>query len=131
MSLAACVREGTAWSADSVLIYNQGAVDEANAQGVGEWVGLRTPHHTYVRHLDGRPWLLYDNAVDPFQLRNCIGDPDLAAVQAQLDAELDRQICRTGLPTTPWAETLVRLGLRDLWNERELNMHPRDPRLLP
>ena len=45
---------------------------EARKYGFAEYRGLRTTQHTYVRSIHG-PWLLYDNAADPFQMRNLIG----------------------------------------------------------
>jgi len=73
--------------------------------------GLRTKRYTYVRDTDG-PWLLYDNLNDPFQQRNLIGDAGVADLHRQLDAELTRQLARSGddFPTAPQA--------RDKWGYR-------------
>ncbi len=51
--------------------------------------GVRTSRYTYVRDTNG-PWLLYDNQADPYQMRNLIDDPAHAAIQADLEAELQR-----------------------------------------
>ncbi len=48
------------------------------------WRGVRTQRYTYARS-QARPWMLYDNREDPFQLRNLVGDPAHAALQARLD----------------------------------------------
>lgn len=55
--------------------------------GGKEYRGIRTKRYTYVRDLQG-PWLLYDNAKDPFQLKNLIGSPAYADVQAKLERTL-------------------------------------------
>ncbi|MGG7661945.1 sulfatase family protein [Dyadobacter sp. BHUBP1] len=55
--------------------------------GGREYRGIRTKRYTYVRDLKG-PWLLYDNAKDPFQLKNLIGSPAYADVQAKLERTL-------------------------------------------
>ena len=38
------------------------------------------------------PWLLYDNDADPFQLENLVDSPEYAAVQADLEALLQREL---------------------------------------
>jgi len=55
--------------------------------------GLRTSRYTYVRNSDG-PWLLYDNQNDPYQMTNLIDDAAYSDVQADLEAELQRQLAR-------------------------------------
>ncbi|MCF0073855.1 sulfatase [Dyadobacter sp. CY261] len=55
--------------------------------GGKEYRGVRTKQYTYVRDLKG-PWLLYDNAIDPYQLKNLIGSPAYATVQAKLEKTL-------------------------------------------
>ncbi len=60
-----------------------------------EWRGLRTKTHTYVRTLEG-PWLLYDNAADPYQLSNLVDEPAHEEVQERLDDELDDWLSALG-----------------------------------
>ena len=52
---------------------------------------MRTPQHTYVRSLDG-PWLLYDNATDPYQLANQCNVPGQEELRRHLDALLARKL---------------------------------------
>lgn len=59
--------------------------------GGREYRGLRSRHHTYVRTLDG-PWLLYDNAVDPYQRSNRVQDPAWADLLRDLDARLHQRL---------------------------------------
>jgi arylsulfatase A-like enzyme len=62
-------------------------------RGFAEYRGVRTSRHTYVRTIKG-PWLLYDNAVDPYQMHNLCGKVEVKAIQQQLDAELRRWLAR-------------------------------------
>ena len=59
------------------------------ARGGREYRGVRTVRYTYVRDLGG-PWLLYDNACDPYQQTNLVGRAECAALQAQLEGELQK-----------------------------------------
>lgn len=63
--------------------------------GGREYRGVRTRTHTYVRDLNG-PWLLYDNAADPFQLENLVDRPSSKTVQAELDATLREKLVERG-----------------------------------
>lgn len=47
--------------------------------------GVRTARYTYALAEDGR-WCLYDNAEDPYQMRNLVDDPIHARVADDLDA---------------------------------------------
>ena len=67
---------------------------------------MRTRTHTYVRNVWG-PWLLYDNEHDPYQLENQIDRPEVAAIQADLDEELQARLSAMGdefLPGTLYLE---------------------------
>lgn len=61
------------------------------AQGGREFRGVRTARYTYVRDLNG-PWLLYDNEIDPFQLKNYVNSAEYAEVQSHLETELQRKL---------------------------------------
>ena len=65
--------------------------------GGKEYRGVRTNRHTYVRDLAG-PWLLYDNAVDPYQMTNLVGLPGYASVQGELEAQLQAKLAAVGDP---------------------------------
>ena len=84
--------------------------------GGREYRGVRTQTHTYVRDLNG-PWLLYDNAADPFQLENLVGSPAAKTVQAELDATLQEKLDERGDEFLPgetyienWGYPLDRTG---------------------
>ena len=113
----------------NVLIFNQGACDEAMAQNIPEWVGVRTLRYTWARRLDGAPLGLFDNAEDPYQMRD-LSDRS-SDLRSRLEEILVREIGESGFPTEPWREMLVNLGLKELWNRREQIMHPNRPLLIP
>ena len=84
--------------------------------GGREYRGLRTISHTYARDLNG-PWLLYDNDNDPFQLNNLVNRAELQALQADLDALLNKKLADRGDEFLPgesyiqkWNYTLDRTG---------------------
>lgn len=60
-----------------------------------EYRGVRSSRYTYVRTID-RPWLLYDNQADPYQMNNLIDDPALASVRAELDAAMRAHMAAIG-----------------------------------
>ncbi len=62
--------------------------------GGKEYRGLRTARYTYVRDLDG-PWLLFDDARDPWQTNNLAGHPKFLKLQAKLEAALRRRRAAT------------------------------------
>ena len=49
-----------------------------------EYRGIITARYTYVHTID-RPWLLFDNINDPYQMNNLIDDPAQAEICARLD----------------------------------------------
>jgi arylsulfatase A-like enzyme len=114
----------------SLFLLDMVRMDESYTQKVDEWRGLRTARYTYARWTDGRPWLLYDNAVDPYQLENLVNRLDYAEVQRTLEVELEAQIAVTGDLCVPGPELLRQLNLVDLWNERERVQHPTNPQLV-
>ncbi|MBN2128371.1 MAG: sulfatase [Sedimentisphaerales bacterium] len=75
--------------------------------GGREYRGLHTTRYTYVRTLTG-PWLLFDNADDPSQLRNLIDDPTQATRVAELDARLTARLREVGDSFVSGAEIIRR-----------------------
>ncbi len=57
------------------------------SNGGREYRGMRGVRYTYVEDLNG-PWLLYDNAEDPYQLSNLVNNHKFQEVQEQLAKEL-------------------------------------------
>ncbi len=116
--------------AESIFLTEPIIVDQGSHQGVREWRGVRTARHTYARWADGPAWLLYDNEADPYQMENLIDSPGHANVRAELEKELQDWLSLTGDECLSWDENVRRLGLVELWDARERELHPRDPRLL-
>lgn len=93
---SATIQGGQDPSGGAALIYCPHPFGQFLRQDGGrEYRGVRTKTHTYVRDLNG-PWLLYDNAADPFQLVNLVDSPSSKAVQAELDATLQEKLDERG-----------------------------------
>lgn len=114
----------------SVFLMDMVPTDEGRQMGQLEWRGVRTARYTYARWIDGKDWLLFDNQRDPYQQRNLIGDPDVGDVRKELATELDGWMRRTRDAGLPWDQILRKLRLTELWNARERELHPKDPRLV-
>jgi arylsulfatase A-like enzyme len=93
-------------------------ITEARRYGFAEYRGLRTATHTYVRSIRG-PWLLYDNARDPYQMHNLCGKSEHRDVQAQLERDLDSMLRRRKDEFLPAAEYVKRAGVA---HYREVNV---------
>jgi N-acetylglucosamine-6-sulfatase len=81
VDLSELVRGGAGPGRDAVLLMNYVA-GYANFKTGGvrpEWRGVHTGRHTYVRWLDGGE-ALFDNAEDPYQLRNLVEDDSQSAL---------------------------------------------------
>ncbi|MBC7319284.1 sulfatase [bacterium] len=115
---------------DSVFLQEIVPVDEGYAQGIREWRGVRTSRYTYACWQTGEGWLLYDNETDPYQMENLIDNPKYRSVREEMERILQYWLKRTNDPFLKWDEHIRRLGLVELWNERELYMHPNNPRLI-
>ena len=78
-------------------------------KGGREYRGVRTRRYTYVRDLSG-PWLLYDNETDPYQLTNLANKPEHAALQARLEADLQKLLKRTNDDFQPGPAYIAKWG---------------------
>jgi arylsulfatase A-like enzyme len=112
-------------------------ITEARRWGFAEYRGLRSEQHTYVRSIHG-PWLLYDNAADPYQMHNLVGRSEVRDVQASLDRALDARLKEIGDDFLPAAEYVRRAGvghykevnapvghIRSPWGDWESTLSPR------
>ncbi len=59
--------------------------------------GVRTERYTYATYPD-KPWFLFDNIDDPYQLRNLIDMPDYATVRQELESLLKDLLVKAGDP---------------------------------
>jgi arylsulfatase A-like enzyme len=117
---AALLGSPDAPSPESVLLAHYLGEDEAAAQGMPLWRGVRTRTHTYVEQPGRVPWLLFDNQSDPLQLQNLIGlEGDL---QGRLHVELGHWLERVKDPFLDRAGMLDHLGLTDAWADRDRSM---------
>ena len=74
----------------------------ARRLGIGEYRGLRTPRHTFVRSLQG-PWLLYDNETDPYQKHNLVKEASARPLLARFERMLDAKLKQAGDEFLPGA----------------------------
>lgn len=72
--------------------------------------GIRSDNYTYVRR-HNKPWMLYDNASDPYQLRNLVEIEGPDAVPADLEQELNSWLELTGdeFQSTDYYKDLIEL----------------------
>jgi arylsulfatase A-like enzyme len=59
------------------------------------WRAIRSHEHTYARTVNG-PWLLFDTAKDPFQMKNLVDEPGSRALLAEMDKRLSNLMSETG-----------------------------------
>lgn len=118
-SLADGIRGGAPLR-DRALVANVVSVDEGWRQGVGEWRGFVGAGITYARHVDGTPWLLFDDAEDPWQL---VDLTDCPAAVADADRVLDRLLVEADDLASSAEQTVRELGLVALWNRRETELN--------
>ncbi|MBI5831455.1 MAG: sulfatase [Armatimonadetes bacterium] len=114
---------------ESAFLLEPVSCDQSYDMAIPEWRGVRTKRHTYIRTRTA-PWLLYDNLADPDQCHNLVGQPGTELLQAALESELAGFMGHTGDMFEPGERIVRRLGLCELWNKREQELHPRAPRLL-
>lgn len=75
-----------------------------------EYRGVITDHYTYVRTID-KPWLLYDNKSDPYQMTNLIDLPEHAETQRHLDALMRSHMAAIGDEFLTREEYYARYGI--------------------
>ncbi len=107
----------------SVYMGEMVCCDQALAEGLQPWRGVRTVRHTYARDVNG-PWVLYDNESDPYQLDNLVADTAHQEVREALEAELQGWTARFDDPLLTAEALLERVGLTEAWIEREEHFHP-------
>ncbi len=59
------------------------------------WRGVRTIRYTYARFKD-KPWCLYDNLKDPYQMDNLVGRPETADLEKKMEILLQREMAGAG-----------------------------------
>ena len=71
---------------------------------------------SYVRDLNG-PWLLYDNAADPYQINNLAGQPAHAKLQGELEERLKKKLAEQRDEFRPGPEYVKKWGYQVDTNE--------------
>jgi len=56
-----------------------------------EYRALKTADYTYVLNTDG-PWLLYNDATDPYQMNNLVENPEYKEIREKLDKQLKGEL---------------------------------------
>ena len=77
--------------------------------GGREYRGVRTERHTYVRDLKG-PWLLFDNATDPYQTNNLVGVASQVGLEKKMDELLTRKLKERGDEFRPGPDYIRQWG---------------------
>jgi arylsulfatase A-like enzyme len=89
----------------------RGADQVPSYQGMRmEYRGVRTSRCTYARTID-RPWLLYDNAQDPFQLRNLVDDPAHRVLAQEMEERMQALMAHIGDEFLPKESYYERFGI--------------------
>ena len=72
----------------AVLVENRGGQTFQEGARIGRYWGLRTSQYTYVELSDTGETVLFDHAVDPYELNNVAASPSYASVVTQLHDQL-------------------------------------------
>jgi arylsulfatase A-like enzyme len=115
----------------TVLFMNVSPFGAGNRKG---FRGIRTSRYTYVRDSDG-PWLMYDNEVDPYQMKNLIGDSEYIGLQKKLEGILQTKLDQTGDKLLPkqhyleeWGYTVERGGNIPYWGNFKVQSPANKPK---
>jgi arylsulfatase A-like enzyme len=103
----------------SLLLANYLSEDEATSQQMPVWRAVRSAQYTYVELPERTPWMLFDNAADPFQKVNLIAQPESDPVRRRHREMLSDWLEKTRDPFLPAPQFLEQVGLRQAWADRE------------
>lgn len=112
--LSSVLREGGAGQG-SILLANPTSFGAGARQGLGEWRAVRNEHYTYVERPGRRPWLLFDNTADPWQMTNLVQNPTKANAHRKLAGQLTEWLKRTNDPFLTTEEMIDYVGMRHAW----------------
>lgn len=74
------------------------------------WRGVVTETHTYARFREA-PWVLYDDAADPYQMQNLADDQAYADLQQRMEIELQGWLAQMGDKFETHEELAARYGI--------------------
>lgn len=95
---------------EAALLVMPAEFTEIRRNGMKAFRGLFTSRYTYVRNNDG-PWLLYDNRLDPYQMRNLVNDPGSASILTTMELLLQTRLKEQGDEFLEGRTYLLRDGL--------------------
>jgi arylsulfatase A-like enzyme len=82
---------------DAILLMNLTHFNNAAlVNGLDTYRGVRTKQYTYARYEDKKPWLLFDNKKDPYQMNNLARNPEYIELINELDAKLEKLLEEAG-----------------------------------
>ncbi|MEK9671863.1 MAG: sulfatase [Rhodospirillaceae bacterium] len=76
-----------------------------------EYRGVITARYTYVRTID-RPFLLFDNLDDPYQMNNLVDDGKMAATRDHLESLMQGHLKKIGDAFLPRDDYYARFGIK-------------------
>jgi len=79
----------------------------STTSSITEWRGVVTKEYTYARFRD-KPWVLYHDAADPYQLINLAENPEYTALHRDMEAELQKWLIHTNDPFDTSAEVMAK-----------------------
>ncbi len=91
------------------------ACHQAYWRGGSEWRGIRNKRYTYACMATGDDFILYDNELDPLQLRNLVDDKDYQGIKNSLHQELVSLVNQYD-GFYPYKEFVMQYGLLEEWN---------------
>ena len=92
VDLSGLIRGESSKGPDSAFLQIFGPYDGDGTPAA--WRGVRTARYTYARTKE-KPWLLYDNARDPYQLNDLIDQPGSQPLRKHLEDSLNQWMLRT------------------------------------
>jgi len=84
---------------DAILLMNLTHFNNTSLiNGLDTYRGVQTKQYTYARFEDQTPWLLFDNANDPYQMNNLVDNPEHKKLINELNGKLDVLLMNAGDP---------------------------------
>lgn len=100
--ISAFIREGKEKEKHAVLYMGVSPWIQIHGDWAKEYRAIRTDRYTYVLGLEG-PWLMYDDAKDPFQINNLASKAEYAAIRRELHGQLISLLKKIGDDFKPGA----------------------------
>ncbi|MBN8215627.1 MAG: sulfatase [Spirochaetes bacterium] len=121
--LSSLLTDPKAAGPEGVLIFDLVPVHQSAARGAPEWLGVKTKEATWAMGPDGKDWIHYDDAKDPFQRLNLAGASQGAPDRAALRSLTERLLARHRYRFRPWAQMLKEDKFLGEWNRSQAHFH--------